>query len=648
MLVVSCHMGIAKTALLIGAGFLAGLLVGRQLHPTNEEVEQHSPMVSSESGAMLNEAQEVGEPTRKAAADSAISDASSPITFDELASEMGRLRMLDSGSEEESSGWDNLKKRLKSSDLQALAKALLDNYPGAASEDAIGMVFWEFARQKPDEAWQMMLTIKNPDLRSQTGWSVAQALAEMDVGKTLNLINRLPRSSFKTDLRRAALSTLASRDPAKAFALEVEYAGNEPDFDPANVLWEWVKRDPGAAVAAVSSLRGQPAKTAASALISTLASREPIKAWEFAQRLPRSSADPYSDPRYTALSSWGRADPETAMSIALTLEDTQLKNYVVEDIARQWADQDFASALSYFANLSDANSRAKGLVAMSSSSQPNRAELFAALQQYGPVGDNYSAMNLLREWAKQDPSAAADALGQMAPSPMQEQAVLEFVRGWISSADSSATDVVAWASSLAGESARSSAIHAAFEELAKQDASSASKLLAEAPSALQTTAVRGLAAGWSESDPEKAAAWAGALPETEREAAFYEIMGAWARRAPERAAAFAQTHDKNGQLVSSVANEWLPYAPEQAAAWVDKLPAGDVRDTGLMRVAEIISREDPGAAALWAQRISSAPQREEQLQNICGQWISVDPVAAKAWISTSKLSAEAKQSLLSR
>jgi len=414
------------------------------------------------------------------------------------------------------------------------------------------------------------------------------------------------------------------------------------------VLWEWVKRDAEAAMAAVSSLKGQSAKVAASALISTLASREPERAWEFAQRLTHSEADPYNDPRYTALSSWGRVDPETALGIALKLKDTQLKNYVVEDIARQWADQDFSAALSYFAHLSDANSRAKGLVAMSSASQPNRAALFAALQQYGPVGDNYSAMNLLREWAGQDPTAAVSALREMTPSPMQEQAVLEFVRGWASSDGSSAVDIIGWASSLPGESGRSSAIHAAFEELAKRDTASTSKLLAKTPNDLQTDAIRGLAAGWSASDPERAATWAGTLPQTEKEAALSHIMGEWARRAPERAAVFAQTHDRSGELVSSVANEWLPYAPEQAAAWVDKLPTGEVRDAGLARVAEIIGREDPGAAALWAQRISSASQRDEQLRRICDQWLSADPVAAKAWIATSQLSAEAKQSLLAR
>jgi hypothetical protein len=640
-------MGIAKVIVLVAIGFAAGFLSARLVSPgANKEQALASSSAAEDNQNLAGESEYNSQPHQRDEEHSAKPAKTEPVTFAELSAEADRLRLL--GPDESAAGWENLTKRVKGSDLSALAKAVLSNYPSAASEDTLWIVFNEFGKQSLDEAWQLLLLVKNPELRNQVGWAVLQSISEKDAGRALGLVGSLPNSGFKTDMRRAVLGSIASRNPDKAFAMEVQQAGEGPDFDPHSILWEWAKRDPESAMAAVSRLNGHAARTAATALVGILASREPQKAWQFALRLPRSSGDYYGDPRYSALSAWGRSDPKAAMDTALALDDAQVKSAAIEDIARNWAEQDFTSALSYITQLGDASARAKGITAMSSASHANRAELFAALQQYGPVGDSYSAANLLREWAKQEPEAAAEALRQMSPGPNREQAVTEFVRGWMSTENARADQVVAWCSALESENARRTATQVAFEELSKQNAKAAAKLVTALPAAQQEVATLGIAQGWGASEPASAATWALSLPEGPRENALNSVITEWARRSPRDAAAFAQTHDNRGDLVSAVANEWIPYAPEQAAAWVDRLPVGQIRDTGLTRVAEIIGREDPSAAALWAQRISLPETREEQLRNICYQWLQIDPPAAKSWIATSPLSAEAKQSLLQR
>jgi hypothetical protein len=642
MLVVSCHMGIAKTALLIGAGFLAGLLVGRQSHTLKFTEERKAPTASSEQRDAPRAAMDAGHASMKTSTDTSKTNEGGPITFPELAREVDRLSKFEAGSEEVTSGWDNLGKRVNRSNLKALAEALVEDYPSPASEALMSMVLGDFAQQNPKEAWQMLHSARHPYLRNFIGTLVIQTLAEKDIDGALALVNQLPESVFKTQMHQAALTGLAVRNPEKAFALEVERAGAHLDFDPSFLLWDWARVDPEAAMAAVSALKGNAAMIAASTLISSIASREPERAWEFAQRLPRTTGDHYTDPRYSALSAWGQSDPKAAMEKALQVEDVQLRNSAVEAIARQWADHDFSAALSFVSQLSDPGSRAKGLVGMSGANQPNHAELFAAIRQHGPVGENYSVTNLLQAWARKDPQAAASALKQMPPGPAQEEAVPELVRGWMSTDNVNAQSVIKWIESLNSVRAKSYASRIAFETLAQRDPSAASQLLGSVPTLLKSSAVDGLAMGWSSSNPEQAAAWAATLPQTERESALSSIVGAWARQSPQRAAEFAQKHDSNGALVSSVASEWLPYAPEQAGTWVDKLPKGEVRDIGLVRVAEIVGREDPGAAILWAQRISSTPKRNDQLEQICRQWLEADPVAAKQWISSSSFSAETK------
>lgn len=635
-------MTIAKTALLVAIGFLLGLLVGRQAHTPQFTEDRNSTAALSEPRDAPTTAMDADHASIVAPADAPKANEGGPITFPELAREVNRLRKFEAGSKEEASGWDNLGKRLKDSNLKALAEALVEDYPSPASDDLMYMVLGEFAQQNPKEAWQMLHSAKHPDLRNYIGTFVIQTLAEKDIDGALVLVDQLPESVFKTQMHQAALTGFAVRNPEKAFALEVERAGTRTDFDPSFLLWNWGRIDPEAAMAAVSALKGNAAKIAASTLISSIASREPERAWEFALKLPRTTGDQYTDPRYSALTAWGQSDPKAAMEKALRVDDAQLRTSAIQTIARQWADQDFSAALSFVSQLSDPSSRAKGLVGMSGANQPNHAELFAAIQQHGPVGENYSVTNLLQAWARKDPQAAASALKQMPPGPAQEEAVPEVVRGWVSTDNVDAQSVIKWIESLNSVRAKSQASRIAFETLAQRDPSLASQLLGSVPSLLKGSAVDGLAMGWSSSNPEQAAAWAATLPKADKETALSSIVGAWARQSPQRAAEFAQKHDSNGALVSSVASEWLPYAPEQAGAWVDKLPQGQVRDVGLIRVAEIVGREDPGAAILWAQRISSTPMRNDQLEHICRQWLEVDPTAAKQWISSSSFSAETK------
>jgi ferric-dicitrate binding protein FerR (iron transport regulator) len=164
--------------------------------------------------------------------------------------------------------------------------------------------------------------------------------------------------------------------------------------------------------------------------------------------------------------------------------------------------------------------------------------------------------------------------------------------------------------------------------------------------ALQIDAAAGLAEGWAAAEPARAAAWAATLDEETKGTALPGVVSQWARRAPQEAAAFAQANDSRGDLVTAVAQEWMPYSPDLAGRWVDKLPPGDARDAGLSSIGQIVANEDPAAAVLWISRMTSAPRREQELQYMCSQWIQIDPAAAKAWIGGSNLSADTKASLL--
>ncbi len=319
-------------------------------------------------------------------------------------------------------------------------------------------------------------------------------------------------------------------------------------------------------------------------------------------------------------------------------------------IARSWSDADFPSALRYVLALPDTDLKSEALAEMAwSSDQASKQELFMALVEHGPVGNNVYAANIMEGWARQDPVSAAAALAQLPPSSGLDETTTHFVRGWLSSSDADPTDIFSWVRSLPEKtSAREQAAVAFFEEIGRRDAQSGAKLLAGLDAATQKSASEGLAEGWSSTSPEEAAAWTLQLPPEKRTAAVRAVVSNWARRDPIAAAEFAARNDSNGDFVSTVVDEWLPGSPQQATAWVESLPRGDVRDAGLAKVAEIVWREDPSAAVLWASRISSASRRENELQSICSRWIRIDPIGATSWIQNSTLPPKVKSSLLAR
>jgi hypothetical protein len=635
---------VGPTLLILSAGFLAGFAVGRLASGPAPLAEEASARNDSASAAPSEQMPSgIGSQADPALDVTTPPTPIKPLDFADLVAQFANLEAGDAAAAED---WDQFTARLQASDLPALAREIIAKYPAPGTEQAIYTVFSELARRSPDTTWQILLEIKTRQLREQAAYAVIGTIADGNISKALALVQALPESNFKTQMRQSALSVLASRDPAKAFELEIQYAGSDSDFSPHSMMYEWVRRDADAAMAAAARLAGPAAIKANEALLQALTGIDPERAWSHAQTLPRHQGDVWQDPRYSVLSTWANTDPLAALKAALSLGDTELQTTAIGEIARIWAESDFGSALSYVVEIGDSGPRAKALAAMAASGQHNRPELFAALLEFGPVGDQNHTHYLIKEWAKEDPRGAADALRQLPPGPVFEQAVVEFARGWISADSAQAKDVVSWVSALPTGGAKSAATRVAFDELARRDAAVASKLLDGVDPAVRKDAAWGLAEGWASAEPAQAAAWAATLPADAKSFILPGVVAQWARRTPGEAAAFAQANDNQGDLVSAVAREWMPYSPDQTGRWVDKLPAGDVRDAGLSAIGQIVSNEDPAAAVLWISRITSVPRREQELQYICSQWVQIDPAAAKAWIGGSNLSAETKASLL--
>lgn len=100
---------------------------------------------------------------------------------------------------------------------------------------------------------------------------------------------------------------------------------------------------------------------------------------------------------------------------------------------------------------------------------------------------------------------------------------------------------------------------------------------------------------------------------------------------------------------SRFAGKWVESDPAAAARWLDRLPAGAVRDTMVRALSYRALEDDPEGAIAWAATMSKAEERASQISSLAEHWMDNDPTAAAKWITASRLlTPEVKAQLLKR
>lgn len=96
-----------------------------------------------------------------------------------------------------------------------------------------------------------------------------------------------------------------------------------------------------------------------------------------------------------------------------------------------------------------------------------------------------------------------------------------------------------------------------------------------------------------------------------------------------------------------VISGWAPTDPTAARHWLQRLPAGQERDTAVSGFAFYVVDRDPAAAFDWVKTVGDAFFRDVQFNALASRWIQFDPDAATKWIQASdQLPADLKTKLL--
>lgn len=155
-------------------------------------------------------------------------------------------------------------------------------------------------------------------------------------------------------------------------------------------------------------------------------------------------------------------------------------------------------------------------------------------------------------------------------------------------------------------------------------------------------------AGWAAKSPEAALAYFNNLDEAEQKnsalkwGALYGLTDA----DPNLAIRFAMDQQEAGdkdtrRLVETIARQILRNgATADAANWATTLPAGDIQNAAVSRIAREYADEDPQATIAWASTLPASNSKNGALKASFNEWAKEDPQAAAEQLNTMTESTE--------
>lgn len=305
----------------------------------------------------------------------------------------------------------------------------------------------------------------------------------------------------------------------------------------------------------------------------------------------------------------------------------QFENSIVHDdlflLADVWASRDGEAACQWLAALTLEDERNPYLFSALSQwarQHPQAAVAWFQGQEFaGDQSQDYLIAGLIRGLAASDPAAALDALLAVPESPERSGALDFLVRAWardgVPSALSQIADLPTTEPAL-----RKRALQKLAGSLTEEQvlAARGDLLVLTSPVDLVTFQVA-LAARWSQSDPQAAAAWAEKLPSpTAQVSALGQVAARWGR-----------------------------IDPLAASAWLSHSAGEPKMDLAARAVSWSVVGLDPTTAFQQVTSIQSVGLREETFEQVGRFWLSREPVEAKVFLENDTLLPPAiRQSLL--
>jgi hypothetical protein len=245
---------------------------------------------------------------------------------------------------------------------------------------------------------------------------------------------------------------------------------------------------------------------------------------------------------------------------------------------------------------------------------------------------------IFNRWAERSPDKAAQWLAGMLESDFKWSAHLYLASAW-GTAD--LPGALAWLKTLPeGPNKIDVQLSIAARAADHREAVTAVELLSVLPPGPRRDQTLGYAAQvWAGKDRETALKWLkGVENPVWREEMLGKIAIDWAVTEPQEAARFALDSMPPGQnqqnAVSTSVRNWAVLAPDQAAAWVERLSEGPLRNAAIESVAEVWAKDDPAHAADWLNSLPAGASRDAAVGMFAVTLASTSPQQAARWADT--------------
>ncbi|MDB6019415.1 MAG: hypothetical protein JWR19_3904 [Pedosphaera sp.] len=147
--------------------------------------------------------------------------------------------------------------------------------------------------------------------------------------------------------------------------------------------------------------------------------------------------------------------------------------------------------------------------------------------------------------------------------------------------------------------------------------------------------IRGLAGIWSQTDVQRALAWAGQLPEgMDKNDALLSIRSQWATQDPEAVSAQISQLPENSStagLITTVAERWGSSNPTKALEWAKTLPETE-KTLAMSSLVGVWAQRDPWAAGNFAAQLPPGETQNEAIKSVISSWAGQSPAQTAAWV----------------
>ena len=334
--------------------------------------------------------------------------------------------------------------------------------------------------------------------------------------------------------------------------------------------------------------------------------------------------------------------PEELLALVPSRKDAAERAEIISRALRELAQHDPAKARAWLAGCTDAADRRVAEKAMRVGTV--QADPLRAIELAGSLEDRQEGGYLLRIAAEHAAKMGTGVLRQLATTPMKPWMLSSLLNELANRDPALAVDLAV--KSATDGNTDIYGVQSAFYAFAKRDSAQAIARMEGLTGRVLAAAVSATGAEWAAREPAAALTWLAERPKAER-------------TNPNGGG-----HGTNDQLLAAF-GDWAERAKDEAHAWADALPAGEIRNAvqaqfaraladrgepaeatqvlarlgpaadskAIREVGRAWAQRDPHTAADWAIAQEPGPTQNSALVGIVGAWANDNPRAVEDWLA---------------